>query len=100
MLSQTEPKVTEGNRRELTKTQARLEKQVTRSESDIAGLETRIKSRDQELADPELYQDFARWHELQKEQDQWKKELERMTARWESLSGELEEIRQKLTVRN
>ncbi|MET0514969.1 MAG: ATP-binding cassette domain-containing protein [Nitrospiraceae bacterium] len=100
MLSQTEPKTTEGNRRELTKTQARLEKQVTRSESDIAGLETRIKSRDQELADPELYQDFARWHELQKEQDQWKKELERMTARWESLSGELEEIRQKLTVRN
>ena len=39
MLSQTEPKVTEGNRRELTKTQARLEKQVTRSESDIAGLD-------------------------------------------------------------
>jgi ATP-binding cassette subfamily F protein 3 len=100
MLSQTEPKATEGNRRELTKSQARLEKQVTRSESDIASLETRIKSRDQELADPELYQDFARWHELQREQDQWKKELERMTARWESLSGELEEIRQKLTVRN
>jgi len=100
MLSQTEPRATEGNRRELTKTQTRLEKQVTRSETDIASLETRIKSRDQELADPQLYQDFARWHELQREQDQWKKELERMTARWEWLSGELEEIRQKLTVQN
>jgi ATP-binding cassette subfamily F protein 3 len=99
-LSQTEPKATEANRRELSKTQTRLEKQVTRSESDIAGLETRIKFRDQELADPELYQDFARWHELQREQDQWKKELERMTARWESLSGELEEVRQRLTVGN
>ncbi len=100
MLSQTEPKVPEGNRKELAKTQTRLEKQVSRSESDIADLETRIKSRDQELADPDLYQDFARWHDLQREQDHWKKELDRMTARWESLSGELEEIRQKLTVRN
>jgi ATP-binding cassette subfamily F protein 3 len=32
------------------------------------------------------------------EHDQWKRELDRMTARWEALSGELEEIRQKLAV--
>ncbi len=96
MASQVQPKPTGGDRRELNKTQARLEKQVARAESDIAGMETRIKARDQELADPQLYQDFARWNELHLEQDQWKRELERMTARWESLSGELEEIRQKL----
>jgi ATP-binding cassette subfamily F protein 3 len=69
-------------------------------EGDIAGLETRIKSRDQELADPQLYQDFSRWNELHMEQEQWRKELDRMTARWESLSGELEGVRQKLTVLN
>lgn len=98
MVSQVQSKSSRGDRRELNKTQARLEKQVTRAESDIAELEARIKSRDQELADPQLYQDFSRWNELHLEQDQWKKDLERMTARWESLSAELEEIRQKLAV--
>jgi ATP-binding cassette, subfamily F, member 3 len=98
MASQVEPKPSRGDRRELSKTQARLEKQVARMESEIAALETRIKSRDQELADPQLYQDFSRWNELHGEQDQWKRELERMTARWESLSGELEDVRQKLAV--
>ncbi|WP_447601666.1 ABC-F family ATP-binding cassette domain-containing protein [Nitrospira sp. Nam80] len=98
MASQVQPKSSGGDRRELSKTQARLEKQVARAESEIAGLETRIKSRDQELADPQLYQDFSRWNELHLEHDQWKRELDRMTARWESLSGELEEIRQKLAV--
>ena len=97
-ISQVEPKPAPRDPRELNKTQARLEKQVGRMESEIAGLETRIKSRDQELADPQLYQDFSRWNELHVEQEQWKKELDRMTARWESLSGELEEVRQKLTV--
>lgn len=98
MVSQVQSKSAGGDRRELTKTQARLEKQVARAESEIAALETRIKSRDQELADPQLYQDFSRWNELHLEQDQWKRELDRMTARWESLSGELEEVRQKLAV--
>jgi ATP-binding cassette subfamily F protein 3 len=98
MASQVQPKSSGGDRRELSKTQARLEKQVARAESEIAGLETRIKSRDQELADAQLYQDFSRWNELHMEHDQWKRELDRMTARWESLSGELEEIRQKLAV--
>jgi ATP-binding cassette subfamily F protein 3 len=98
MVSQAQPKSSRGDRRELSKTQARLEKQVARAESEIAELETRIKSRDQELADPQLYQDFSRWNELHSEQDHWKKDLERMTARWESLSAELEETRQKLTV--
>jgi ATP-binding cassette, subfamily F, member 3 len=100
MISQVEPKPPRGDRRELNKTQARLEKQVARMESEIAGLEARIKSRDQELADPQLYQDFSRWNELHVEQEQWKRELDRMTARWESLSGELEDVRQKLTVLN
>jgi ATP-binding cassette subfamily F protein 3 len=98
MVPQVQAKSSAGDRRELSKTQARLEKQVARAESDIAETETKIKSRDQELADPQLYQDFSRWNELHLEQNQWKRELERMTARWESLSRELEEIRQKLTV--
>lgn len=97
MVTQAQPHA-RGERRELGKTQSRLEKQVARAENDIAGLEARIKSRDQELADPKLYQDFSRWNDLHLEQDQWKRELDRLTARWESLSRELEEIKQKLTV--
>jgi len=88
-----------GERRELTKSQARLEKQVVKAEADIADLETRIKARDQELADPTLYQDFSRWNDLHQEQDRWKVELERMTGKWEALSKELEGVRQRLTVR-
>ncbi len=96
MLSQVPSKSTAGDRREWGKTQARLEKQVTRAEGEIAELETRIRARDQDLADPVLYQDFGRWNELHEEQNHWKRELERLTARWESLSQELEGVRQKL----
>jgi ATP-binding cassette subfamily F protein 3 len=97
MASQVQPKVDGGERRDLTKTQARLEKQVSRAEAEIATMETKVKAREQELTDPALYQEFSRWGDLQREQEGWKKELERLTARWESLSEELQEVREKLT---
>ena len=84
------------DRRELSKTQARLEKQVSRAESDVAALETRIKDRDRELADPVLYQNFARWNELHLEQDRWKRDLGRLTAHWEQVAEELENVKKKL----
>jgi ATP-binding cassette subfamily F protein 3 len=96
MVSQAPQKSAAGDRRDLNKTQARLEKQVARAEAEIAEQETRIKERDQLLADPALYQEFAKWNSLHQEQDNWKKDLERMTARWESLSSELAEVRQRL----
>jgi len=83
-------------RRDLAKSQARIEKQVARLEQEIAELEARVKTRDQELADPVLYQDFARWHELHQEQDRWKKDLDVLTSRWGDLSHQLEEIKRKL----
>ncbi len=96
MAAQVQPRSQAGDRRDLTKTQARLERQVARAESEIADCEAKIKARDLELADPKLYEEFAKWNTLHQEQDGWKKELERLTARWESLSAELEEVRQKL----
>jgi len=96
MASQSAPKSSAGDRRDLNKTQARLEKQVARAEAEIAEQETKIKVRDQVLADPALYQEFAKWNGLHQEQDMWKKDLERLTARWESLSSELAEVKQKL----
>ena len=81
----------------MNKTQARLEKQVVRAEAEIAEHEAKIKERDQMLADPALYQEFAKWNELHQEQDKWKTDLERLTARWESLSSELAEVKQKLS---
>ncbi len=88
------PKSNARDRRELSKTRARLEKQVARAEAEIAEIERKIRTRDQELADPVLYQDFTRWHDLHLEQETWKKELERLTARWEKLSEELDYIKQ------
>ena len=96
MASQAVPKSSAGDRRDLNKTQARLEKQVARAEVEIAEQESKIKERDQILADPALYQEFAKWNGLHQEQDVWKKELERLSARWESLSAELSEVKQKL----
>ena len=97
MASQVQPKVDGGERRNLAKTQARLEKQVSRAEAEIATMETKVKAREQELTDPALYQEFSRWGDLQREQEDWKRELERLTARWESLSEELQGVREKLT---
>jgi ATP-binding cassette subfamily F protein 3 len=85
-----------GDRRELSKAQARLEKQVARLEAEISGLEDRITARDQELADPVLYQDFARWDKLHSEQERWRKDLDGLTGRWSELSQELESVKKSL----
>lgn len=97
MAQQAPPKGAGGERRDLSKTQARLEKQVARAEADIAESEKKLKTREAELADPKLYEDFGRWNEFHQEQEAWKRDLERLTARWESLSAELEDVKQKLT---
>jgi len=96
MAQQIQPKAPAGNRRDLIKTQARLEKQVSRAEAEIAEAEAKVKTRDIELADPKLYEEFGKWNVLHQEQDVWKRDLERLTARWESLLAELEEVKQKL----
>jgi ATP-binding cassette subfamily F protein 3 len=98
MASQAPAKSSAGDRRDLNKTQARLEKQVARAETEIAEYETKIKARDLELADPALYKDEStKWSALHLEHDEWKKDLVRITARWETLSAELEDVKQKLT---
>ena len=98
MASQAQAKPSAGDRRDLNKTQARLEKQVARAEAEIAEYETKIKARDLELANPALYKDEStKWSALHREQNGWKKELVRLTARWETLSAELDGVKQKLT---
>jgi ATP-binding cassette, subfamily F, member 3 len=98
MTSQVQAKSSAGDRRDLNKAQARLEKQVARAEAEIAEYETKIKARDLELADPALYKnESTKWSTLHLEHDGWKKDLARLTARWETLSAELEEVKQKLT---
>ena len=78
------------SRRELTKTVARLEKQIEKLEKEIAQLESQIKNRDVELAAPDTYQDYARWNTLHVEREEWAKESERLTHRWEALNNQLE----------
>ena len=84
------------NRRDITKSINRLEKQVTRAEEEIADLEERIKTRAAELAAPELYQDFARWNELHQEHEQWKRDLNVLTDKWSDLSSQLETQKQQM----
>ena len=82
----------------MSKAQARLEKQLVRAEAEIADCETKIKARDLELANPALYKnESTKWSALQIEYDGWKKDLVRLTAKWETLSAELEDVKQKLT---
>ena len=98
MASQAPAKSSAGDRRDLNKTQARLEKQVARAEAEIDEYETKIKTRDLELADPALYKDdFTKWSALHLEHDGWKKDLARLTTKWEALSAELEDVKQKLS---
>ena len=84
------------NRREMTKSMNRLAKQVARSEEEIAALEEHIHARAQELATPELYQDFSRWNDLHREHQCWKRDLEILTTRWAALSTELEDLKDRL----
>ncbi len=83
-------------RRDMTKTINRLDKQVARSEADIADMEARIKTRAEELAAPALYQDFSRWNTLHQEHESWKHELETLTNRWAALSDKLESLKHQL----
>ncbi|MEE8494478.1 MAG: ATP-binding cassette domain-containing protein [Nitrospirales bacterium] len=94
--SPAQPRAKHQERRELTKSQARLDKQIERLEAEIAELEGRIRNRDQELADPGLYQDFSRWNELHVGQEGWRKNLDRLTARWGDLSQELDGVKKRL----
>ena len=85
------PPVPQGpSRRELSKTIARLEKQVGKAEQEIATLEERLGLRDKELADPATYQDYSRWNALHQERDMWGSDLEKLTNRWTELSTQLE----------
>ncbi len=98
MAAQAPTKPSAGDRRELNKAQTRLEKQVTRSEAEIAECETKIKTRDLELANSILYTHEASSRSaLHLEHTEWKTRLTQLTARWETLSAELEGVKQKLT---
>jgi ATP-binding cassette, subfamily F, member 3 len=90
------PRSAAADRRDMSKAHARLEKQIVKAEADIAEMESRLKARDQELANPVLYADHDRWHALQLEYARWKADLDRLTARWSALSEELETVKQKL----
>lgn len=83
-------------RRDLMKRVTRLDKQVAKLETEIEQLEHRIKARDMELASPELYQDYTRWHTLHLEREAWARDLDRLTHQWTSLSTELESSKTQL----
>lgn len=85
-----------GQRRDLTKSLARVDRQVLRLEEEIANGEKRLKARDEELADESVYQDPPRWDVLNKEREVWAREQAIATSQWASLCEEAEGLRLKL----
>jgi ATP-binding cassette subfamily F protein 3 len=74
-----------------------LKKQVAELEARIAELEARAKEEEQKLADPALYDDFAKAKPLMDANRQTKADLEGAMAQWEAASAELERVRGKST---
>jgi ATP-binding cassette subfamily F protein 3 len=83
-------------RRELTKTLARVDRHIAKVEAAIAAGDDRIKARDRELASQELYQDHERWTVLMKEREQWVKDQSVLTGQWAELCEQAEQLRAKL----
>jgi ATP-binding cassette subfamily F protein 3 len=91
----SKPGPQEPDRRELVKALDRAERRLTDLEGTIAGLEERIRVRDQELTREDLYQDHERWHALHLERRQWDKELEGLMEAWARQSEIIAELRQQ-----
>ncbi len=83
-------------RRELTKTLARVERQIARLENEIAAGEQRLQARDQELASEALYQDHERWTVLMRERENWVKDQSVLTSQWAEHCEEAEQLRASL----
>jgi len=83
-------------RRELTKTLARIERQIAKLEAEIAAGDDRIKARDKELASQALYQDHERWTVLMKEREHWVKDQSVLTSQWAELCEKAEQLRAKI----
>ncbi len=85
-----------GQRRDLTKALARVKRQITRLEEEIAQADNRLKARDKELADGDLYQDPLRWDALNKERESWIATQAGRTSQWATLCEEAEALRAQL----
>jgi ATP-binding cassette subfamily F protein 3 len=69
-----------------------LREAIARVEARIAGLEGRVREADAALADPALYQDFARARPFIEGKASAEAELATAFAEWERLGGELESL--------
>jgi ATP-binding cassette subfamily F protein 3 len=83
-------------RKDATKSLARVERQIAKLEGEITTNDEKIQVRDKELACPELYQDHVRWTALMKEREQWVKDQSVLTSQWADLCEQAEELRAKL----
>ena len=66
------------------------------SVSEIAQGDDRLKARDKELTDHDLYQDPLRWDALNKERESWIATQAGRTSQWATLCEEAEDVRAQL----
>jgi ATP-binding cassette subfamily F protein 3 len=71
----------------------KVERELADLETRIAQLEARQKERSELLADPDVYADKERSSKLIVEFKDAQTELDKLTARWEQLQGELDTLR-------
>ena len=69
-----------------------LKDKVRQEEQQIESLEMRKKELETMMADPDLYQDQAKWSGLSREYDNVQRRLERHFVQWEEAQGQIEAI--------
>ena len=69
-----------------------IKKEIARLEERISALETAQKEREAQLADPALYNDFAKAKPLMDTHRAGKEELEQLYAQWEAAQEKLSQV--------
>jgi ATP-binding cassette subfamily F protein 3 len=79
-------------RQAISKERNRLEKEIARIEEEIDRMEVRMREIEENLANPETYQNGKQVAEFRKEYTRLKKEVESNFQRWEKNKLEIEEL--------
>jgi len=73
------------DRKEEQRAERKRQKELTEVEETIEVKETEVAALEQEMADPQLYQDRDRWREMSLRHEDLQEEIARLYRRWEDL---------------
>jgi ATP-binding cassette subfamily F protein 3 len=79
-------------RQQRSRLEAPIKKEIAAVEARIAVIEAQQKEQEAQLADPAIYDDFARARAITEAHQTGKSELEALYARWEDAQSRLEQV--------